>query len=264
MSTPTDEMLQRLRRICFDYAGTEEKLSHGAPFFHVKGKGFVTFANDHHGDGRVAAWCKSTPDEQQRLVRADPDVYFVPPYVGVKGWVGVRLERPGTDFEALAILVEEAWRSVVPKRLASAAPGPVPEAPVYPTTEPSAVQLAGAQLELICEALPGVTQEVRGGMWTCRVGARPFAYLLNNVHRDGILSVCVRVDRDEAAALATRSPRRYYLPPYIGARGWLAIRVDGAKPPWKEIARRVAESYEAVAPKRRASSAAGSSRAKAT
>lgn len=71
---PTEALLSRVRQICFDFAGTEEKLSHGAPWFNVKGKGFVTFANDHHGDGRVAVWCKSTLDEQRRLTKADPDV----------------------------------------------------------------------------------------------------------------------------------------------------------------------------------------------
>ncbi len=253
---PTEALLTRVRQICFDFAGTEEKLSHGAPFFHVKGKGFVTFANDHHGDGRVAVWCKSTLDEQRRLTKADPDVYFVPPYVGVKGWVGVRLERPTTDFEALAIIVEEAWRSVCPKSLVAAKPKPPPKAVVYPTTDPEVVRDALARITAICEALPGSVTETSSWQTAFRVGKKPYAYFYDNVHRDGIVAVCFRADRDEAAELVEAHPKRYYLPPYIGAKGWLAMRVDGAKVSWKELARRVTESHEAVAPKRPITAAA--------
>lgn len=253
MANPTpesDALLGRVRTICFDFGGTEEKLSHGAPFFHVKGKGFVTFASDHHGDGRVAAWVKSTPDEQRRLVRARPGVYFVPPYVGVKGWVGVRLDEPEADFDELAALVEEAWASVVPRSLASVAPKPPPKAVVYPTTDPAVAADALARLSGICDALDGTISERLPSQTTFRVGKKPYAYLLDNVHRDGIVAVCFRAPRDEAASLAAASPRRYYLPPYIGAKGWLAMRVDGARAPWKELARRVTESYRSVAPKR--------------
>ena len=245
-----DQCLARVRAICFDYACTEEKLSHGAPFFHVRGKGFVTFASDHHGDGRVAAWCKSTLDEQQRLVRSKPEVYFVPPYVGVKGWVGVRLEGPTTDFEALAIIVEEAWRSVVPKRLEAALPGAPPPAPVYPTTDPAVAAAALAWLTGLAESLPGATHERSASQATFRVGAKPFAYLVDNQHRDGIVAVYFRVARDEAAALVEKTPKRYFSPAYIGAKGWVAARVDTAKVPWKELARRVTASHAAVGPKR--------------
>ena len=252
MSTPTDAteaLLSRVRAICYDFAGTEEKLSHGAPFFHVRGKGMLTFASDHHGDGRVAVWCRSTLDEQRRLVRSDPDVYFVPPYVGVSGWVGVRLERPGTDFEALSMLVEEAWRAVAPKRLAHAAPSAPPPPPVYATTDPAVVADALARMTALCATLPGASAESSASQTTWRVGRKTFAYLLDNQHRDGIVSVCFRVASDEAAALIERAPRRYYRPPYVGAKGWVAMRVDSAKVPWKELARRVTESHASVAPR---------------
>ncbi|MEZ4390182.1 MAG: MmcQ/YjbR family DNA-binding protein [Polyangiales bacterium] len=248
---PSDELLRRVRAICHDFAGTEEKLSHGAPFFHVRGKGMVIFARDHHGDGRVAAWCKSTLDEQQRLVREDPEAYFVPPYVGVSGWVGVRLERPDTDFAALAVLVEEAWRAVAPKRLANAAPAAPPPPPVYATTDPELVRDALARLAETCAALPGASVEASRSQTTWRVGQKTFAYLLDNQHRDGIVSVCFRLAPDEAEALLARSPKRYYRPPYVGARGWIAMRVDDAKTPWKTLAKRVVESHRLAAPRAR-------------
>lgn len=248
---PSDELLTRVRQICFDFAGTEEKLSHGAPWFHVRGKGFLTFASDHHGDGRVAVWCKATLEEQRRLTKAEPAVYFVPPYVGVKGWVGVRLDGSTTDFEALAILVEEAWRSVVPRRLEAAAPSAPPKPPVYPTTDPAVVREALARLTEVCDALPESVTERSPQQVAFRVGKKPYAYLLDNQHRDGIVAVCFKIAPDEASELVKGSPRRYYRPPYLGARGWVAMRVDTAKVPWKELARRVKESYESAAPKRR-------------
>lgn len=250
MTTPADDALARVRQICFDFAGVEEKLSHGAPFFHVKGRGFLSFAGGHHGDGRVAVWCKATLDDQQRLTRSNPTVYFVPPYVGVKGWVGVRVDLDATDFEALAILVEEAWRSVVPKRLEAAEPSPPPKPAVYPTTDPAVAKDALARLTAICDALPGSTVEPSPTQTTFRAGAKPFAYLFDNVHRDGVVGVGFRVEREEADALVADDPKRYYRPPYIGARGWVAMRVDVGRVPWKELARRVAESHRRVAPKR--------------
>lgn len=243
-----DELLARVRQICFDFAGTEEKLSHGAPFFHVRGKGFVTFASDHHGDGRVAVWCKSTPEEQKRLVASDPDVYFVPPYVGVKGWVGVRLERPTTDFIALAMVVEEAWRSVVPKRLEGAAPKPPPKTPVYPKTDPEVAARGMKRLAALCEALPGTVTETGAGYATFRVGKKPYAYFLDNHHRDGIVAACFKCD--DGAALVAGDAKRFYTPAYIGARGWVGMRLDTKKIDWDELAQRVAESHRGVAPTR--------------
>ena len=63
---------------------------------------FLNFVDDHHADGRLAVWCKSTLEEQRRLVADDPEHFFVPPYVGVRGWVGMRLDRPGTDWIGLS------------------------------------------------------------------------------------------------------------------------------------------------------------------
>lgn len=255
MSAPSpeaDAALRRVREVCFDFAGTEERLSHGAPWFHVKGRGFVTFASDHHGDGRVAVWVKSTLDEQRRLTRAKPDVYFVPPYVGVKGWVGVRLDGPAADYDALAVLVEEAWASVVPKSLATAKPRPPPAEPAYPTTDPAVAAEAVARVVAFCQTLDGSVMERSGASVTWRVGKKPFAYLLDNHHRDGVVAVCFKLSPDDARALVARAPRRYYAPPYLGHRGWVAMRVDTAKVPWAELGRRVTESYAAAAPRRRA------------
>ena len=78
-------------------------------------KTFATLAENHHGDGRVALWCKSSADAQEMLVRADPEIFFVPPYVGPSGWVGIRLDRD-IDWSLVANLLEEGYRMVAPKR----------------------------------------------------------------------------------------------------------------------------------------------------
>ena len=87
-----------------------------SPTFRVRDKIFAMYQDDHHGDGKVAVWCKAPPGAQEVMVGADPDRFFKPPYVGSKGWIGVRLDRP-VDWEQLADLVEESYRMTAPKRL---------------------------------------------------------------------------------------------------------------------------------------------------
>lgn len=111
--SPAEEALERVRSMCLGFPEADEKLSHGAPTFHVRGKLFVMFADNHHKDGRLAIWCKAPPGSQSALVASDPARFFVPPYVGTQGWVGVIL--PGVDWIALSIIVEEGWLMVAPK-----------------------------------------------------------------------------------------------------------------------------------------------------
>lgn len=109
--------LPRLRDICLGMPETTERLSHGAPTWFIQGKKtFSTFTDDHHGDGRVAVWCAAPPGAQHSLVSDDPEQYFVPPYVGTRGWLGVRLDRE-PDWERVADLIEDAYRTVAPKKL---------------------------------------------------------------------------------------------------------------------------------------------------
>lgn len=108
--------LARLRKTCFALPEVEEKEAWGAPTFRVRGKLFAHYRNDHHGDGRVAAWCKALPEQQLDWVDADPERFFVPPYVGPSGWVGVRLDRK-PDWRLLAEILEDGYRLIAPKRL---------------------------------------------------------------------------------------------------------------------------------------------------
>jgi hypothetical protein len=109
--------LEALRRLCLALPETTERLSHGEPTWFVRGKKtFVNYANHHHDD-RLAFWCAAPDGAQEMLVGSDPDRFFVPPYVGGRGWLGVYLDVPGVDWDQIADLVTDAYRMVAPKKL---------------------------------------------------------------------------------------------------------------------------------------------------
>ena len=115
--TTSDDAVAQVRRICLALPETTERLSHGAPTFFVRGKKtFVMFLDNHHDDGRLAIWCHAPEGVQGMLVEQDPEQFFVPPYVGHRGWVGVRLEGD-VDWEEIAGFAEDAYRMVAPKHL---------------------------------------------------------------------------------------------------------------------------------------------------
>jgi predicted DNA-binding protein (MmcQ/YjbR family) len=100
--------LARLRRICLALPGASEKVSHGEPTFWVGGRMFATFDNHHHGAPHVGVWLAMPLGAQEALVYQDPKRFFVPPYVGVRGWVGVRLDaRP--SWKIVEKVVREAY-----------------------------------------------------------------------------------------------------------------------------------------------------------
>jgi hypothetical protein len=113
----TERALREIRTICMALPETEERPSHGAPTFFAGGKKtFVMFMDDHHRDGRLAIWCAAPPGVQSALVDEEPDRFFVPPYVGPRGWLGVRLDRD-VDWDEVAGIVEDGWRLVAPKKV---------------------------------------------------------------------------------------------------------------------------------------------------
>jgi hypothetical protein len=112
--------LERIRALCLSLPETSERLSHGAPTFFIRGKrSFVTYHDDHHGDGRLAIWCAAPAGMRDALVAADPERYFVPPYVGARGWIGVRLDRH-LPWDDVAGAIEDAYLAVAPQRLVDA------------------------------------------------------------------------------------------------------------------------------------------------
>jgi hypothetical protein len=115
-----ERTLKRIREICLALPETSERLSHGAPTFFVRGKrAFLMVLTNHHGDGRFAIWCAAADGMQNMLVDADQERFFVPPYVGHRGWLGVRLDR-GIDWDELAGITEDAYAEVAPAKLVEA------------------------------------------------------------------------------------------------------------------------------------------------
>jgi hypothetical protein len=113
-----DDTLARLREICLSFPEVTERLSHGAPSFFVRDKS--TFVNawlsGHHADTFAHLWCAAPPGAQEDLVGRRPECFFRPPYVGHRGWIGVRLDA-GLDWDELDAICEDAYRSVAPARL---------------------------------------------------------------------------------------------------------------------------------------------------
>jgi len=105
--------LGRVRSVCLALPGAAERASHGTPSFFVGKKLFAQYWNDHHSDDREALWCAAPIGMQRMRVRADPERFFVPPYVGHRGWLGVRLDRRPrwADIEGV---IEEAYACVAP------------------------------------------------------------------------------------------------------------------------------------------------------
>jgi predicted DNA-binding protein (MmcQ/YjbR family) len=110
--------LTRLRKLCLALPEAHEVEAWGEPTFRVRNKLFAMHANanNHHGAGRPAVWIKAAPGNQDLMVRTAADRFFVPPYVGPSGWVGVWLDRD-VDWDELAELLRDAYRLSAPKRL---------------------------------------------------------------------------------------------------------------------------------------------------
>ncbi|MEI2697830.1 MAG: MmcQ/YjbR family DNA-binding protein [Microthrixaceae bacterium] len=122
-----DAALVEVRRICLDLPEATEKLSHSSPTFFVR-RTFVMFHDDHHGDGRLAIWCAAPDGAQALMVESEPERFFVPPYVGHRGWLGVRLDVD-VDWDEVAAIVEDAYRTVAPRKLVAMLDAPSAEPP---------------------------------------------------------------------------------------------------------------------------------------
>ena len=119
------EALERVRRICLALPEAFEQEAWGTATFRVRKRMFGMYAENHHADGKVALWLPAPLGTQRYLVENEPEKYFVPPYVGVKGWAGVLIDR--CSDEEIRPLVVQAYCIVAPRKLAALAdpdPGP--------------------------------------------------------------------------------------------------------------------------------------------
>ncbi|MEP7189700.1 MAG: MmcQ/YjbR family DNA-binding protein [Roseiflexaceae bacterium] len=110
-----EDQIERVRRICTALPQTTERLSHGEPTFFVHKKVFVMFANNHHNDGHIAVWLPAPDGFQAGLIEEAPQIFFKPPYVGVRGWLGINLDC--VNDADLKMYIHIAWELIAPKRL---------------------------------------------------------------------------------------------------------------------------------------------------
>jgi hypothetical protein len=243
---------QIVRDVCLWLPETEEFLSHGAPNFRVRGgKTFAIHVINHHGDGRIALWLKAPDGAQELCVGADPRNFFVPPYVGVRGWLGVRLDQ-GLAWRRIAERVREAYECVAPSALCArigAAPSVRGAAARASMRELDPMCSARARavlkaLRRICSALPEACEAAQFGHPVWRAGKRTFAWVRND---GGRLTLCFWVGVDRQGLLT--SDARFRIPPYMGHNGWIALDVtdhlDGA-----EVGALALQSYRHFALKR--------------
>jgi predicted DNA-binding protein (MmcQ/YjbR family) len=245
------DVSQAVRAVCLSFPETEEKPSHGSPDFRVRGKSFASFVVNHHGDGRVALWLNVSPGAQQAYCEAEPRHFFVPPYVGPRGWLGVHLDK-GLSWKRIATLVREAYEKVAPPALVERIGTPVViPAKIVPL---SAVQKDPMQstrahavlkaLRKICLALPETSEATQFGSPVWRAGKKVFASM-NARERRVTLMFWVG---PEGQAIVTLDPR-YHVPPYIGHNGWIALDVT-KKCDWNEVRALVLTSYRHFALRR--------------
>ena len=112
-------MTGKVREICLALPEVTQRPSHGSPAFYIgdKKQFVMLWPDGHHADHFPHLWCAAPPGTQPELLAADPGLFFRPPYVGGRGWIGVRLDADPVDWTEIAELCEDAYRTLAPARL---------------------------------------------------------------------------------------------------------------------------------------------------
>ena len=146
MYEESNPVIARLREICLALPGAFEKEAWGECTFRVTGGSmFAMTDNHHHGAKHIAVWVKAPLEVQEILVGADPKKFFVPPYVGAKGWIGVRLDHTKVDWEEVAAIVKDGYEMSAPKRLRAPSPEPRSSTRGAPKKSPARASTARAK-----------------------------------------------------------------------------------------------------------------------
>jgi hypothetical protein len=112
-----NEVVDRLRALCLVLPEVTERLSHGEPTWFVRGRKVFVQLADHHHDDRLGFWCAALAEERDSLVERDGERFFVPPYVGGRGWLGVYLDTEEPGWDEIDEIVRNAYRLIAPKTL---------------------------------------------------------------------------------------------------------------------------------------------------
>ncbi|MDX1555823.1 MAG: MmcQ/YjbR family DNA-binding protein [Xanthomonadales bacterium] len=242
---------QAVRELCLAFPQSEERTSHGMPDFKVAGKSFAYFTINHHGDGRVGLWLKAPEGAQQQFVSLDPDVYFVPQYVGPRGWLGIELNSD-VSWDEVRARVREAWETAAPKSLAAQLDKTPATRPPTRKMKPEEIdpwlgQRAGqllSELRKRCEGFPEVTEHRSFGAPVWKAGKKTFACAHTGSGRIK-LQTWVGVEQQ---AMLTDDPR-YTIPMYVGNKGWIDLDIEDHVD-WNEVDGLLDISYRHFALKR--------------
>jgi hypothetical protein len=259
---------EAVREVCLSFPETEEVVSHGFPDFRVRGKTFASYAVNHHGDGRVALWLNAPSGSQDHYSKSEPKHFFVPPYVGPRGWLGVHLNK-GLSWQRVAALVRQAYEKVAPRALAESIGETVqikPPAALSPE-EIDPLKSRRAQTVLtgvrkICLPWPEVSEDQQFGSPVWRAGKKTFLWL-HTQRNAGAAKATGRSVAKSAGRGADRRTRprlqlyfwvgvtaqgfmtadtRFQIPPYIGHQGWIALDVT-EHCDWQEVRGLALSSY---------------------
>lgn len=115
--TDPEELLERVREICLALPEATEKVSHGSPSFFARKQFVMLWPEGHHSDEFPHMWCAAPGGAQDEMIRTEPERFFRPPYVGHRGWLGYRFDRGQVDWDEVAAICEDAYRTVAPKKL---------------------------------------------------------------------------------------------------------------------------------------------------
>jgi hypothetical protein len=236
--TPSD-LLDRVREICFELSDVTEKVAWGAPTFRVRGKMFAMFVDNHHGDGRIAVWCNAPLGLQETMVRSFPRRFFVPPYVGPQGWVGLRLDVD-VDWVEVSMVLEEAHRKSAPARKKG-------KAVRARTSRPAAAAeplVTADALRSLALRMPGVVQGTSYGTPAWRAGGKLFARMLTDPD-----TVVLRTDPARRDELMRRDPETFFITDHYRDYPWVIVRLSRTSP--DELRRLLEDAIALSKPARR-------------
>jgi len=245
------DISQAVREVLMSFPETEETTSHGSPTFKVRGKTFASYTINHHGDGRVALNLDAPAGAQQLHTEMEPEYYFVPPYTGPKGWLGIELDK-GLDWNTIANRAREAWEKAAPHELVAQLGETIrikPPDRAFRAEEIDPFQGARARrmlagLGALCESLPETSADTSFGNPVWKAGKKTF--VSSHFHSSRLhLSFWVGVDQQ---TLLTQDPR-YRVPAYTGHNGWIDLDVE-EQADFEEIEHLLLGSYRHFALKR--------------
>ncbi|HUI62532.1 MAG TPA: MmcQ/YjbR family DNA-binding protein [Steroidobacteraceae bacterium] len=245
-----------VREVCLWLPESEEYLSHGAPNFRVRGKTYATYAINHHGDGRVALWLNSPDGAQDHYTRTQADHFFIPPYVGPRGWLGVHLDK-GLPWERIATLVRQAYEKVAPAALVNSlgrTPALKPPPAKLPAEDRDPLQSRTGQAILrrmrkLCLSWPETSEGLQFGWPVWRAGKRTFASIHAVRDARGRPRLQLYFWVGVAAQALMTDDRRFGIPAYLGHQGWIALDTTSGCD-WGEVRELALASYRHFALRR--------------